>query len=292
MSGRPRMREAAQNDFLKEFERLTRVRSDWQAWADFVNLAACSISNAVDRGPRWQEREDRYMQIAKPYKPEELDIFAHLLAMTVEALEINPDQDFLGEMFMALDLGSHWHGQFFTPYSVCKAMAAMTIGAKDRAEIERRGYVSVNDPACGAGALLIAAANTYRTSGIEYQQHIMFVAQDIDQTAAMMCYIQLSLLGCPGYVIVGDTLRHPPTEPLPPDYEIWYTPFYFTDVWVWRRMFHSVDKLISGTTARARKTLAAEVEEAAEDPNQELESVCASGSKKGREYPEQLSLFS
>lgn len=242
------MREAAQNDFLKEFERLTRVRSDWQAWADFVSLAACAISNAVDHGPRWQAREDRYMQIVKPYKPEELDTFAHLLTMTVEALEINPDQDFLGEMFMALDLGSHWHGQFFTPYHVCKFMAEVTNLDGLKNEIDRRGYVSVNDPACGAGALLIAAANAYRESGVEYQQHVLFIGQDIDLTAAMMCYIQLSLLGCPGYVIVGDTLRHPPTDPLPPDYEIWYTTFFFSPVWRWRRMFHSVEKAVNGTS--------------------------------------------
>ena len=42
---------------------------------------------------------------------------------------------------------------------------------------------------------------------INYQQNAYFVAQDIDPLVAKMCYIQLSLLGCPGVVIIGNTLE-------------------------------------------------------------------------------------
>ena len=46
-----------------------------------------------------------------------------------------------------------------------------------------------------------------------------------------MCYIQLSLLGCAGYVVVGDTLSNPiEGDVLFPDekegQEFWYTPFW------------------------------------------------------------------
>ena len=54
------------------------------------------------------------------------------------------------------------------------------------------------------------------------------MAQDIDHAAAMMCYIQLSLLGCPAVVIVGDTLAKPM---LHPDNDVWYTPFYHLNRW-------------------------------------------------------------
>ena len=71
-------------------------------------------------------------------------------------------------------------------------------------QIEKKGHISVNDPACGAGAMLIAFANVAKKHGINYQKQVLFIAQDIDRTAAMMCYIQLSLLGCPAIVAVGD----------------------------------------------------------------------------------------
>lgn len=58
--------------------------------------------------------------------------------------------------------------------------------------LKGKRYISVNDPACGAGAMLIAFANVAKKHGINYQKHVLFVAQDIDRTAAMMCYIQMS----------------------------------------------------------------------------------------------------
>ena len=72
-----------------------------------------------------------------------------------------------------------------------------------------------------------------------YQPRVLFVAQDVDKAVAQMCYIQLSLLGCAGYVIVGNTLTQPPTgdvlSPSVPDgCELWLTPMYFSDVWTGR----------------------------------------------------------
>lgn len=234
---------AHQKQFMDIFNRLTYSRSAWEIWSDFVTMAACSLSNAVDRSPKRDEREELYLKIAGRYKKDELDYFAQLLAATVNALEENPEQDFLGVLFQLLELSSHWHGQFFTPYHVCDFMAKAVLTGNEKAEIEEKGYISVNDPACGAGALLIAAANEFRKRGINYQTSVEFVAQDIEHTAAMMCYIQLSLIGCPGYVIVGDTLWHPPTVPLLVDYKVWYTPMYYSTVWHWRRVFKSLSHI-------------------------------------------------
>ena len=57
----------------------------------------------------------------------------------------------------------------------------MQLGEID-GQISKKGYISVNDPACGAGATLIGFANAVMAKGINYQDHILFVAQDIDQT--------------------------------------------------------------------------------------------------------------
>ena len=106
---------------------------------------------------------------------------------------------------MSLELGNHWKGQFFTPYDVCRCMAELTIH-DNMQKLQNKEWVSVNDPACGAGATLIAAANTFRRKGFNYQTQVLFVANDIDRVTAQMCFIQLSLLGCPGYVAVANTL--------------------------------------------------------------------------------------
>lgn len=232
-----RFGEQWEKQFLSVFRPLTDRYPAWRVWADFVELAGCTISNVLDK-EQFEKREKRYLDIVGNYEKEEVEAFAMLMAIVTQALYDDPDQDFLGKLFMCLELGNHWKGQFFTPYDVCRLMADMQVTElHDR--LQKQGVVSVNDCACGAGALLIAFANAVKRFGVNFQQHVLFVAQDLDRVAAMMCYIQLSLLGCPGYVLVGDTLKHPPTNGLAGQ-EVWYTPMYFSDIWSLRRRFASL----------------------------------------------------
>ena len=134
---------------------------------------------------------------------------------------------------------NHWKGQFFTPYNVCECMAGITIN-DNMQTLEKQEWISVNDPACGAGATLIAAANIFHRKKINYQTQVLFTANDVDRVVAQMCYIQLSLLGCPGWVAVANTISNPVCgDPLMPDerpgQEFWYTPFYFREEWNYRR---------------------------------------------------------
>lgn len=267
-----RFLKSSQMEFQKVFNRLCETKASWQVWADFVFMAAAAISNAVDQtGPIHDERERRYLSTIKQYSHKEQQLFPQLMAITVEALETEPDQDFLGEMFMALELGNHWRGQFFTPYNVCRMMAEIAIpGVECKEQIERKGWVGINDCACGAGALLIAARNTMVRHGMS-QYSALYVAQDIDQVAALMCYIQLSLLGCAGYVVIGDSIVHPVTgtllDPIRTEYnDIWYMPMFYTDVWSWRRVLYRVDRLTQPVMTGAAPVEAAAPQEGRQPP--------------------------
>ncbi len=226
-------------EFQKVFLKLCNTKSAWQAWSDFVEMTAIAISNRFEiRQNVKQDREKRYIDIIGQYSKSEQEIFPELVGILVMAIEREPEQDFLGEMFMALELGSHWKGQFFTPYSVCKAMASISIAdAKDR--LTKKEWIGINDPACGAGATLIAARNALELERIGGTQ-AFFVGQDIDRTAAMMCYIQLSLLGCAGYIVIADTLIHPVTGSLlwpnlTDHQDAWFMPMNFLEpAWVLR----------------------------------------------------------
>ena len=242
-----KVRRESQKKFVKRFETLCGRHGRWEVWADWVTAAACAISCAVDQTHR-DEREKIYHSVQQKYTESEMQAMGEMLAMLVEALEENPDQDFLGEVFMVLELSNEHNGQFFTPYDVCRAMTKITIGDV-AARVSREGWISVSDPACGAGALLIAFANECRQPGrdVNYQTSVLFVAQDIDFIVGMMCYIQLSLLGCAGYVVIGDTITHPSTaidrRGLIPrdDGNVWYTPIFCHRIWHWRRIIAWVD---------------------------------------------------
>lgn len=243
------LRNEKQKNLVKLFDAACYRHNRGQVWADFVMMAAIAISNAVDKSNA-EERESLYLKLASQYNKKELSCFTQMFAEIVNGMEDNQDQDFLGELFMTLELSNSFAGQFFTPYSLCQAMARMT-AQKDNilGQIERDGWISVSDPACGAGATLVAFAGWCRECGINYHDSVLFVAQDIDITVACMCYIQLSLLGCPGYVVVDNTLTKPSVacddRGLIPKHgpNVWYTPFYFKDVWHWRRTMWQADQL-------------------------------------------------
>lgn len=134
------------------------------------------------------------------------------------------------------------NSQFFTPYHVCELMAKVT--EEDvAAVVKEKGYITINDFCCGAGATLIAAINEARKQlekvNLNFQNHVLVVAQDIDEIVALMCYIQLSLLGVAAYIKVGDVF----TQPMSTDdngENYWFTMMYFSDVWTMRRVFHSL----------------------------------------------------
>lgn len=225
-------------EFLRVFNQLTNRHRSWDVWRDFITMYACALSNPVDK-EHYDERESLYLRIIKKYNKQEQPLFSELAAHTVMALEENPEQDFLGSIFMSLNLGNQHNGQFFTPYHVCELMAEVTM-QDVVSKIEKDGIITINDPCCGAGATLIAGIHAARKrlekAGYNYQNHVLVVAQDIDMTVALMCYIQLSLLGVAGYIKIGNSLTDPITENDSKE-NYWFTPMYFFPTWSMRRLF-------------------------------------------------------
>jgi len=196
----------------------------WDVFSDFCEMGALAMSNSVDLA-HYEEREKRYLSIVQKYEPSEVQRFPQMLAELTMAMEYGPD-DVLGKVFGELDLGNSARGQFFTPYEVCTLMARQLVGdgADLRSTIEDRGFIRVSEPACGAGAMVIAMADVLHSYGINYQQSMHVCAQDIDSRAVHMAYLQFSLLNIPAVVILGNTLSLE-------EREHWYTPAHLLGLW-------------------------------------------------------------
>lgn len=235
--------QKARKEFLRVFKSLTHRWRSWDIWTDFVTMAACALSNVVDES-HFEEREATYMRIINKYNKEEQELFPELFAHLVMALEENPEQDFLGDVYTELGLNSKEHRQIFTPYHVAQLMAEVTVGDIEQ-QIKEKGFVSIFDCCCGGGVTLIAAVNTIkdklRDTDLNFQNHVLVVGQDIDPVVTMMCYIQLSLLGVAGYFKVGNSL----TEPMSSNDSLdnyWFTPMYYSPIWYYRRVFQALGK--------------------------------------------------
>lgn len=215
-------------DLMKALRANAHRHDLWSVWSDFVGMSAIALSNTVDLRQR-DEREAEYLHIVGRYRADEVERFAHALGALQLCFHTGGHDDVLGSVFMELELGNKWAGQFFTPYHLCQAMAAMTL-QDARQRIDRDGFITVLDPATGGGAMLIAAAEYLAQQDIAVPLRMHATAQDIDAKAARMTYVQLSLLGVPAMVVTGNTLTLE-------ERERWYTPAHV--MFGWSQRLHS-----------------------------------------------------
>lgn len=184
-------------DIIKLLQSLSGKYSVYEIFANWVQMMALSFAQAV-----WYEekRETEYKEIVNRYTQEEL---AKLFEATAYLWEWAEQEmtDMLGYIYMHLDLGSKSHGQFFTPYHICKLMAKIP-------EYEE-GLIKVNEPTCGAGGNIIALAEALKDKGFNYQQIMRATLQDIDTKAVYMSYVQMCIYGIPAVVFQSDTLQDP-----------------------------------------------------------------------------------
>jgi hypothetical protein len=192
-----------------------------QVFRDFCELSALAIRNRVD-GRGFDAREERYLQIAEGYTPEEMERFAMAFAELVDDLGAGLN-DALGHLYMSLDLGNERLGQFFTPYDVSVLAAKMTVGDVT-SRMAGKEFITMMEPACGSGGMIIALADALREEGVNYQKAIHVSAQDLDITAVHMTYVQLSLLHIPALVVHGNTLTLEQRD-------VWPTPAHVLGGW-------------------------------------------------------------
>lgn len=207
-------------EFLSKVRELTRRHNAYTVFADFCEFSALAIANALLFD---QAREDRYLSGIKKYDKKEATLIGQLLGITTMALE-EQMQDFLGSVFMELEISNKNLGQTFTPYDLCRMMAQINI---DKELFEKQEFVTLQEPAVGGGAMVIAYAETLLDQKINYQQKLHVTAVDVSNTAAYMSYIQFSLLHIPAIVHVGNTLSLEVRE-------TFYTPAHIMGLWQYK----------------------------------------------------------
>lgn len=202
----------------------------WQVFNDCIEMFALSIQNTFCFGQTFEKNENRYKDITKNYSESEIETIVKIFSEITNALEANPFQDFLGDLYMQLDMGSSALGQFFTPYTVSYAMAESSFDEKNaKAELSQKGYISVLEPAVGGGANVIAFCEVLKNHDINYQTQCVIVCQELSKLTALMCYTALSLIGCAAVVKIGNSLSDPYTNyfaECSKGAEIWTTPMF------------------------------------------------------------------
>ncbi len=191
-------------DIIKTIESIAGKYSAYEVFTDWIRCCSLAISNSCQllQNQVWQEREQAYIDTMKKYTPEEGRKFVDMFNMLAETLE-DDITDVLGQIYMESGMGSKAAGQFFTPFHLSKVCAALSV------DLDENGKCIMNEPSCGGGGMIIAAAAVLKERGINYQRVMEVVAQDLDWKGVYMCYLQLSLLGIKAVCVQRDTLMTP-----------------------------------------------------------------------------------
>ena len=150
----------------------------------------------------FQRDDPPYLEIMGGYRntapagQREADHFANATACLLEYMQAT-NEEALGPLYEEY-AANHYTGQYFTPSSVARLMAKITHTAPPET-----GRFKVLDPACGAGACLIAAA---KEQTFEQNGRAIFVGQDIDLTCVRMTALNLMFFNLDGVVLWGNHL--------------------------------------------------------------------------------------
>lgn len=184
------------SDFRKILERLSHRHDLRKTFDTFLRFAACALAA--------QTREAEYLEEAQRWEKPELDLFAEALGALVLEMERHPFEDIIGGYYMEFALsqkGQQWNGEFHTPKPVCDLMARMTLGDLESLPVE--GPITVCEPACGAGAMILSFAQACPP---EVRRRLRVTAIDLSRAACDMTFINTTLWGVPTRVIHGNAL--------------------------------------------------------------------------------------
>ncbi|MFP1908377.1 N-6 DNA methylase [Lonsdalea quercina] len=205
--------------FVSLFNQTARYHKRHKVFEDFVSCSVIALENRLCFS---QKREDKYMRIISGYEKTDVGRLAQLLAHVVNGLQAG-FCDFLGRVFMQLELGDKYRGQFFTPWEISLMMAKIQLGDVNKV-FKQRPFIMLSEPACGAGCMVLAYADVLNQAGYASHRHLWVSATDVDPLAAGMAYIQLSLCGVAGEVVIGNSLSNERRR-------ILYTPGHYLGSW-------------------------------------------------------------
>ncbi|WP_387691507.1 N-6 DNA methylase [Photorhabdus sp. RM71S] len=215
----------ARKQFISIFRHTARHLGRWSVFSDFITLAASELDMARIRTT---ENIENSRRICDRYDAADLENLKKLFSLMVAALD-GKFHDFLGAIFMELELGSGDMGQFFTPYDLQSLMARMLASEIDGV-IKKQGWIELSEPTCGAAGMVIAFAEYMLEAGYNPSEQLYVSCIDIDPIAADMAFIQLSLLGIPAEIVTGNTLTMQFNR-------VRYTPVFYINSWRERLAF-------------------------------------------------------
>lgn len=169
-----------------------------QIFNEFVDLMFCSLAHGK------VEYESRLLFSRN--QEEKREIAVQAMKMLGEEMEAEPYRDLLGRLHqeLASPSGRQALASFYTPDDICRLTAQLgTDIAEMREKIARGETVTLCEPSCGSGRMILAVAEQLD----DCRMGLRVTCTDIELIACKMAFVNLSLWGIPAEVLHGDSLQ-------------------------------------------------------------------------------------
>ncbi len=180
-------------DDVKELARLiSAVRSktgqgSWVTFNKFLDVSLEAVRRLKMFDFQWRPDLSEFAKTEEEF----------VKAWAVLAKNFYPEetyQDIIGGLYIELIGSDKGFGQFFTPWHIAKMMAEMIIGTPDLSIYTAQQPMTICDPACGSGIMLLAVASSLPREFID-QGRVVFYGMDIDLTCVKMARLNAGLYG-------------------------------------------------------------------------------------------------
>lgn len=199
------MAHPAVKDFVRVLSETDRSRTTTETFRDWAEMAYCALAERACANPAKAEKlESQFAEIEARYKPADRRRMGELLGIAVLALN-KGGVDFLGQVAAEIGALDARLGQFFTPYEISRMMSELTL-TDAPALIKERGFITLDEPAAGAGGMVLAAADTLEEKGFDPERHVWVRATELSRSTFHMAYIQITARGVAGVVIHGNSI--------------------------------------------------------------------------------------
>ena len=165
--------------------------SRYDVYRDWVELMLAAL----------QRDDETYLDVLDDYDrgkdrdrdERNADLFSTAFGELMSAMEAS-NRDVLGVTYEAFGMQNEAFGQHFTPHNVCASLAELQATSGDP-----EPPITIADPACGSGRLLIHAARRHDARTICF-------GQDKDLLCAQMAALNCCFFNMDAVVMYGDSL--------------------------------------------------------------------------------------
>lgn len=196
--------------FLEAIDQISSEHSRAENFRYFMEAGYCSLAMRTEPdAAHTSTLEARYVAVGSNFKdPQEtmasLSLLLNRLWLTIAQYK----GDFLGEASQHPGMADQQTTRYFMPYAKAAERAALLISPDDLGRRVARAHpITLLDPACGSGGMVIAAAARVESFVFDPREVLLATLVSEDELSVQMAFLQMWFKGIPAVCIHGDSVK-------------------------------------------------------------------------------------